>query len=458
MCIVNIVVGLTINTKMYQTLNIVPDLFDDAAKFIFDNDRALYRPFFEQVERFCIANNVLVGGKIGIDLLMGKPLTKDSFIWDLYTEDTFNTTKALATELSKVHSPHINPNYIGVRTEIRHREFTIVINTRALIRVYNMDQYRGLKLFDLMGPATRTSYFISEPIKCMPEEIQLIEIYHALYTPGKLSMWEEYTQAEAKIYSLIRDTLGEKALKTIEGGAPSVRVGDIADLIISKWAKGRDHVIIGDYAFDALGLTKNPSRLQIITDKPIDTVTAEIQSLLSREGSKLSPFGQTLTHVRYPLNIPTDFQITKHTIYIASEKDKTPIMDVFNSSAYEVIPYKIGDGDYAKVKIGNPWVLMRFKFIDLWVLKLILNLGKENSNYMKSRIRAVLESMEALHSIIEQSIKTSPLDLFQLTNYVGSYTSESVAKKKIIKERGEHFAMWFPTQPPQEPTAPSTQE
>jgi hypothetical protein len=174
---------------MYSQINIVKNIEPIAEKFILDNDRMMYLPFFERTEKFCAENNVLIGGRVGLDLLIGKPVTKDSFTWDLYCDDTFNTAKALADELSQVDSPHVPARTVALMTNIRYKEFTLSINARIMFKIYAMDRYRGIKLVELMGPAVRTSYFTKTSIKLISEEMQLIEIYRTLYSPKKLSLW-----------------------------------------------------------------------------------------------------------------------------------------------------------------------------------------------------------------------------------------------------------------------------
>src|SRR5690606_5687084 len=107
--------------------------------------------------------DVIIGGRVGIDLLVGRPLAKDSFFWELYCDDTFNTARELALTLYRTESPHIPSRTVALHTNIRHREFTIFINARRLFKIYALDKYRGLKLAKLMGPAIRTSYFNKIP-------------------------------------------------------------------------------------------------------------------------------------------------------------------------------------------------------------------------------------------------------------------------------------------------------
>lgn len=439
---------------MYDLVNILANLIPDAEKFVLDNDRNLYTPFFQALEKFCINNNVLIGGVMGIDLLIGRPMDRKSYFWELYTENPYDIAKRLAQELYSVKSPHINPKYIAMRTDLRHREMTIMINTRQLIKIYGLDRYRGLQLIKLMGPATRSSYYLQEPIQCVPEEMQLIEIYRTLYTPAKVKDWGIFLEAEKKIYDLVQDSLSEKATKVVKGRgtAPQINRSVVDQTIIEKVIAGTDNVLIGDYAVAMLDSSRfdiaQSPRVQFISATPIDELATGIETVIGKKLPNLIKYGFKITYIKYPLNLPTDFQITKHTLYINFGKEQTPIVDVYNSSTFEMIPFWKPDGksigSSKGVKIGNPWVLLRFRFIDMWILKLISNIDADSSRFLRGKILSLLDSVHDLHDLAVEHLNSDPSRIFQLVDYVGVYINEAVAKKKFIKEVGERFFPYYP--------------
>lgn len=427
---------------MYSTVDVISIFEAEAEQFILDNDRKLYLPFFIRAEKFCEENNVVIGGRIGIDLLVGRPVTKDSFVWDLYCDDTFNTSKNLTKAISEVKSPHIPARTVSLQTNIKHKEFTIYVNARTVFKIYSLDKHRGIKLVELMGPAIRTSYFIKTPIKCIPEEMQLVEIYRSLYTPARMSMWERELAAENIIYELIKDSVGEKATKEITGGATEFKFNksSIERELLRKMIAKSDHVLIGDFALNLLKMEKSPGRLQILSSENVDKIVHAMENIITKI-IKNRPAGIKLTMMRYALNIPSDFQIIKHTVYFNTGKEQIPIIDIFNSPQFEMIPWWIISDN---VKIGNPWVLLRFQFIDIWVLKLILNLGTDNPDFIKGKIRSIINRANNIRKLALECLKDDPEKIFQLSNYVGSYINEMVAKKKIIKELGERFPNYYP--------------
>ncbi len=406
---------------------------ENAIKFVMDNDRSLFKVFFDKAEEFCTEESVVIGGRVGIDLIVGREISKDSFFWELYCDDTYNTARALGLALAQVNSPHISSETVSLQTNIKHLEFTIYIYGRMLFKIYSLDKYRGIKLIELMGPITRPGYF-GHTVKCLPEEIQLIDIYRTLYLPSKLSMWKEELDNERRIYELIRGSLGDKAA-IVGAGDNNIRnvARDLAGIVIKKLCQvsstcNNSPILIGDYALKMQELVKNANRIQFISSIDIADITKMVNNILANinKGSKFKT-----TFVRYPLNIPSDFQIMKYTIYVSDNRNnQIPIIDVFNSSAFEMIPYTIINN----VKVATKWVILRFLFIDIWILKLIMNLSKNTG--LKSKVHELLRSADMLRDVnmISDDIK-----------YDGVYINESVAKKKRIKEISDiFFPIYYP--------------
>ncbi len=466
---------------MYSKVNTLESLEKAAEKFVMGNDRMLYAVFFETAEHFCAQNSILLGGRVGIDVVAGRPLSKDSFVWDLYCDDTFNMAKKLVIELSEARSPHIPANTAALQTNIRYKEFTIYVNARVLFRIYAVDKYKGVELINIMGYTVRTSYFSRIPIKCVPEEMQLIAIYRTLYTPAKTAQWLSELENESIIYNMIKGSIEDKAMKLIHTTHENIAMGEsvtggrrhrhhgarkskarsarstasatsqkprsvrIAECLLQSVIKPNAYVLIGDYAFQLLGIDvkidethsrKIPPRIQFITAADIDDIKRRCERCLQ---------GSTVSYIKYPVNLPNDFQIIKYTLYVVFEREgeskPTAIADVFNSAAFEMVPYTLLGG----IRVGNSWVLLRFLFIDIWILKLILNIGNESG--IASAMKKIITNVhyaDAIHAkIAVEGVSTT----FQLTGYAGQYIDEHVAKKKMIKETGERFPIFYPAKP-----------
>jgi hypothetical protein len=412
---------------MYTHINTLCKLTPEADEFIINNDRMLFAPFFKAAEEFCAAHQVLIGGRVGIDLLIGAPLTKKSFYWELFCDNTFGVAKELAQKLADVNSPHIPARTVAMRTEIKNAEFIIAINARILFKLYALRRYKGVDLYTLITPSLRKSYLSDIDINCINESMQLIDIYRDLYSPAKFDTWQYDLRAEPILF----DALGSHA--QITGGSKFIPKKDIcADI-----ARKLPGVLIGEFALVSLGLSSTqPIRVQLISDDTIENIRLAVVRLLENDFRNVHIASHEVTYIEYPLNLPNDFQITKHTIYIDNGKDKLPILDVFNSTCYELIPYSEAKADGKPVKIANPWVIMRFLFIDIWILKLVTALGTK----MTDKISHLLTQAASLRKHIYDDLPAT----FQLNNYAGVYTNEAVAKKKMIKDVGQKFPTYYP--------------
>lgn len=458
----NIIYKLTTRQKMYQDLSkdALDAIIKQAEIHVMHNDRDLYKPYLEEMEKFCIEKGVFIGGKVGVDLLLGREFGINSFNWELYCDNTYQIARELADRLATVENKYVNSALISLRTDLKHVEFTIMINTRQMIKIYALRDYRGFKLKALMGGVHRTGYLTREQVLCMPEEIALIEIYRGLYSPKRLDKWEEYLETENQLFGIIEANILEKATKPVEkpsaipksaadvrGGAnDSRRSNDLDACIIENVIKSSNNVLVGDYALQYIApdvaAALPQKRIHMITDTPIEELANQFQRALSRNIPRMRKV--TTIHITYPLNIPSDFQITKNTIYAvissggSNGSDQIPLADVYNSSAFELIPVWEVEG----IRLGNPWVILRFRFIELWVLKLISNLGNDGG-FIRAKISAVVESIKDFHIMTRNMLKSEPSRLFQLDSYVGVYINDVVAKKKLIAA-GEKFAPYYP--------------
>jgi len=420
---------------MYTHANILDKLLEESEQFIMENDRSVYRGFFEEAEKFCVANNVILGGSPGLGLLTGRKLSVQSFSWDLYTESAYETSKRLAMALSKVHSPHVPIETVVMTTNILHKEFTLTVNARALFNIYALEKYKGVKLSDIMGPVEKVSYFAKLPIMCIPGEMQIISAYHILYSPDKVGQWKDVVNDESELYALLVDTLRQKATAVRGGGANVHRtVADARRVIVNKLIGSSDNVLTGDRALTMLGLNVQSEHVEFITGTDIDEllshVTAAVKKILGASGQ------YKLTYVSHRLNIPDDFQLKKYTIYLVDGKSHTPIADVFNSSQYEMIPYI----NVGKFKVGNPWVLLRFMFIKIWTLRMILNASFKRPDIVIRKITTTITNCDRLRKMIYNGDVLA----FQSVDYTGIYINEYVAKKQFIKNIGKRFQPFYP--------------
>ncbi len=425
---------------MYTRVNTIDQLKERAEVFVLENDRMLYAPFLSCVEQFCHDEQVLIGGDVGVDLLVHaddphieahhKPtlkLNKDQFVWDLYASDAYRCARKLADALAQVKSPHVPARTVALQTNIKHREFTMYVNTRVLLRIYAMERYRGVDLASLAGTARVTGALTGVSIASISAEMHLIQLYRRLYSPSMISSAVDNLMMEASLFSIMR--AGSIPSESVIGAAESKHT----DKIIAHIAADTNTVFIGAFA-----IRGDKSRLQVITND-VDVLYSAISRIVP--GTRL---------VKYNLGIVGDFQLTKHTVYASggghngnhnnnNTNAQSPLMDIFNSAQYEMIPFVAKAVRGHNIRAAGPWVLLRYLFIDIWVLKMVGTISGDSAAYQSK----IDHGMGLINEVRVSALADLP-STFQLNNYIGIFMDETIAKKKMIRDTGDRFPTYYP--------------
>lgn len=417
---------------MYLSTDVVDSVRGDAAAFIMDNDRKMYRPFYEEAEKFCVANRVMLGGPIGIAVLLSQPLTPTSPPWNLYigaSGSTFDMAKKFAIAIAAARSPHVPAYTTTLRTDLKHVEYTVLVAARMLFKIHVLDAYRGVALSTIMKPVTRKGYY-DHDILVVPAEIQLISVYRDLYSPARFGQWADLRATES---ALVAEWLGERS----GGRRHKARSDQPAQSNPQSFARSfdfikhlaPDDVLIGDHAASQLGVTgSTSSRVQFISSRSPESICEALNRI---ETSRSSRGGMQFTHAKLALNID-DWRLTKHTIYVSNGRDQQPIADVFNASAHEMIPV-VGAGQH---RCAGVYVLLRFSMIDIWSLRIVASLSGKS---LDARIAEIQKRVVGLRSLAEADpTARSPRE------HVGVYTDEIVAKRQYIKSLGPPFRPFYP--------------
>ena len=210
-------------------------------------------------------------------------------------------------------------------------------------------------------------------------------------------------------------------------------------ILIGKWA-----IILIEHGISNVEL-KSMEKIQIISSSEIKKTIYFINEKLK------SLFNNNLFELIYNENnlyIPNDYRIKRFTVYInyLCEEDKCPVkkmllMDIFTNATYELIPW-ISSNRFLKrknkffpknIKIGNPYVLLKFLFLDLWILRIIYSkkiLSKDiiikKINFIWKDINKIRNSKK-LNGIINKS--------FTAENYIGIYKNKIIYFKTLTLEK-----------------------
>jgi hypothetical protein len=528
---------------MYKVINLLPQLLTDADKFVLHNDRELYRPFFQAIEKHCV-DECVIGGKIGIDLLLGAPLGRDSWYWELYCRDPYRTGRAIADSAYACHAAHIDNRTVNLTTELRSTELTLWVNARRLCRIFRVRDE------SLLEPVTASGYFGSR-VQCVGLQVQMETLYHNLYSPSKFSLWEQslaqldaiwklrksnvagaadtdriYTVGAsgdadgADIYSDSAHAAGTDAHSAHAGGdsayaadaysvhadgdsaygdgaagdtgyicemelnseSPALSDGGIAysagyadasACVVGDGASAHggasedseigiicaldDAIFIGSVAMRAMGLQPSARRLQAISHRDPEDIRVAVSRALADAGTH-----GDITYVAYDLRLVGDFRLKKYTFYVAnasSASGKVAVLDVFNATEHELVPYTEAKHGGVTARIGTAWVCARFRLVDAWSLRIIASIQSRKRGGRRHERRRddsaqcanapvsaapALRDLEALQEYAAAQLQQSPDSLFPIDTYLGVHIAEDVSKKQLIADTGERFSPYYP--------------
>lgn len=377
---------------MYQKINTISNTIAEAEEFIVQNDRHLYSDIMRITEQFCRDNNFLIDSR---NLLCNgrDVITRDDFNYHIYYSGGFKKATELAILILGAKAPHIDINTTALKTVVKNREFAIMVNMRTIISLTNTNiNFDNIKQLS-------NGYFVNN-IYIVNHLFHLINTYRNLSDFSQYKKWVSEMEIEDKLYDLLIVANSQTINKH------SFYVKDNQKLL--KILMSLDVVIIGDYACEIAH-----GRAQIISCIPLEIILTK----LKKEYKKI-----TTTESQFPF----DLRLKKYTIKV----DGKDILDIFNLAEYEAIPFNMKDG----IKIGNPFILMRFALIQYFILT---NMGISPDipliNYLKFRT-IYKEIMLKPDEITNQ--------LYNKENLYGHNISEKITIKEIMKD--DKFSIYFP--------------
>jgi hypothetical protein len=380
------------------------DILPLSYEFVIKNDRSLYDPFIVKLCEEIIKRGFIVGGKIGTMLILGNDDLIDQYSWELYV-DTVDNVIELTNAIYNVKSEHIDSQTTVLSSIFNDHEYAIAINGRNLVKIYVLNSYKEIDIFatvpTLYGVPNVLTKFTQESNKMRysPKELSLMITYHRLYHIGKglEAIWTE-ALSTLKIYSGIK----------IGAGVP---IDKLSKLV------GIDDVVVGDYALNLLGLLHGPTKLQFITSTHMSEIVSRAQNIINRKGEKLTKnICKEITYMVHRLPIPGDVLFKKFSIKCDTGKYNDNIADIYNSTTYELIPYNIINN----VKVGSFWVILRFIYIEMWILRVLSQASSKRYQELSGHADMV----------IRLAANSSSERLFPM-NFVGQYLDENVIKKKL---------------------------
>jgi hypothetical protein len=463
---------------MYSRLEVVEDAERRAEAAAF-KDRMCYEKFIEAGERFAAKHGLIVCGPAATRLLLSDPeasessppiLELDSFQYDLFSGQAPAHARALGDAMYQL-DPQGLGHYTTVITKVTDYLLTVAVDGRDLFTVTSLPPYRGIRLVDIVNPSTRPAQFAKDsngaPLRllCTGPELQLIGVYMMLCNPAKAANWGELLETEASLRGLFGQEIHAKieaAIARVGGAARLSAAEPLYRILRDKYAAGPSRVLIGPAAIALLTgkSVVGEERLQVITAGRLDGDAQEIVELAKAAGVEVA------WKIDDP-KIPTDPRLRRMTVHAVLGRRREPILDVYNSAAFDLVPYvtlasaalwpgaasrrggrarrekaPATSGPPATLKIGTPFVLMRYRLIDMWTLQVLMQMGIINAGFAKTTLNGMLSGYNAAAAHYESMLASAAHDpagashqLIPLTAYIGRLEDPELALKRAAQSR-----------------------
>ena len=203
--------------------------------------------------------------------------------------------------------------------------------------------------------------------------------------------------------------------------------------IVKNFMLSNQHILLGAWAYEWYKSGGDPcanrEKVQVMSVLTPDNFLKAIKSYVAEIADA------NIYMKEQELFIPKDFRTKRFTFYITSKGqhgiiDK-PFLDLFNCANFEIIPYNI----IHNIFIASKWVLLRFMFIDVWIIRFIKNIGILDQNTLNTKLTAMWNIIDYFKTI---DPSTDP------SRYLGTYINYDVAKKMEALKQTKYFQPYYP--------------
>lgn len=403
----------------------------EKANLLIEEDRKKYIKIWEIVNKYCKQNNIIISNK---NKLYKLKLIDEQY--NIYTIDAYYHAVNLSNELHK----NLEEKLINLNTVKQHEELCIFIDRRPLINIFTLKEYPNISVFKIINPVKIDELYY------FPPEIEIIDLYNDLYNPAKFSDWEKIkSNDEPKLYEMIlarkkEGIYGAGDCKILRKELVEILKIDIIQKVLTKF---KDAILIGAWSNNiltkgVLNICADEEKIQIISDKSTNEIIDLIQSNINIKHKIISKIQD--------LNIPKDFRTNRVTLYLQIQTNTgtidKPFLDIFNSTSFELIPYYEVDN----INIGDKYVILRFLFIDLWIIKIVEKLGYLDKNVTNEKINRILGLIQRFRNMPEKIIKYKgifhdySIDK-KIYNLIHSSFKPKYIPEKYYKEQGKYYTV-----------------
>ena len=377
-----------------------PNIIADCETYVLRR-RARIANIYQAVEAYIAANNIIVSTQM--------QLTTDSivrpYIYDLFTTKCIHHAMGMANIIAE-HTP-----YVQVATILPHRLIRITADCVLIATFRNlpgMDKSPDADAFALVP--VKLQYVDAQ---AFAPEIELIEIYHRLYTIQGVADWPVLSGISAAMLDTISFIDGgfiKKKHKGNRGPHESHQADSITKLfaVLEPFS-----IFIGTSAMHIL-YNKHHTRVQCIATIGLTKIIKLITQTM----------GARYTLKNSAMSIPYDNRLQRLVIV----HDKSIVGEVYNCAKYEQIPVVRHNGKI----VGTQYVLLRFAFIELFLLRLLVSIGalpKQSADHLRANtLRNIFKFRDAGGNFT--------------TDYVGIYADFQLHCRKVRQQ--SHISRYEP--------------
>lgn len=465
--------------------------------------------------QFDIEQGIFIGGSAGVDMLLGKPRSLNDYSYHLYSRQALQHANELTNLLAeavgvrfgsvpelldkartayraimagdrsadKLVAALRDPKLVSMKTSLPYQRYAILVDGRLMVQLTSLPKGSAAIVkpvlvssfaFSQIGDTKKAeSSTSSNKLYVISPEVQLLDLYRVLYSPAKAAEWRTALHDEINLYQHLKQRLedlktgGEEDTGTdlfrdpeleISGGKDQNTRNQVAAhkfSLLSNWITGGSMVLIGEYGIQmALEEFSEDQRamLQIITDLSLEETMGQAKAAIMKE----FPNAKCSFQIK-PLVIMQDFRLQRASLRV----DEHEVLYAYNCGAYDLVPFNMAISKSKKaIRVGNPFVLMRFMLVDFWTVRLLAGEGHIDQHYAKVRLDSIVRQLLRLRSkISEMDEKTQTmsvgdkflgkgglLQVFQVddSSYYGTYEDEIQAQKNELKKGTRRFGDYYP--------------
>lgn len=333
----------------------------------------------------------------------------EHYSMDIYVADDIRKTAKELADFVFEGDP-----YTHVVNSIPAKEYTLVVDTRPIIRVRLLEN-RGYI------PVLGSSVFDHNPIKRLGLDIKLLQLYGKLCNPEFAEEWTTLFVKEKNVRHKFLDEVNEKITGGSDSAADTGNKVDYTKYILDDFIPKGERVLVG-----SLAIRKNISRIQYFTTNNIHDELEELEEIGKRCDYNVKG------HIT-SMKIPGFHEYVKLTI---KDEQNVSIMDVF-TAGIELIPYEYSTHTWLNpnIKVGSPFLLMRCFVLDVVTMQLLST--KLGNDLIQKYISNITKNIKIVGDTLDKTF-----DLSVKQKYVGSYLDPIIKWKREKQQLQKKFKQY----------------